>query len=422
MRHFLFLQGMPCDFFRAVADELQGQGHRASRINLCFADWLFWHDSRATSYRGRLADWEGFLRGFISRQAVTDIVLLGEQRKYHRQAVALALQMGVRVMATDFGYFRPDWITLEPNGMGGSSTMPRDPAVILAQARDLPAVDFTPMFHDSDWRMSAGDLVGSLGNVLLKPLYPFYQQSIERPHPLAYFPAMGWALLRKSRAARNAQRSYQQLREAGRPFFVFPLQLDHDFQIRAYSPYKGMGEALDEVLASFAEHAPADCDLLVKTHPWDPGLIHWKRWIARSASRLGIAGRVHYLEGGSLDDMMRDARGVVTVNSTSGLRALQLGRPVQVLGQAVYHVHGLTHASGLHAFWADPPLPDAALLDAFIRLLVARTQLRGVFFHPEGQRTALAGFVQRLQSCPGQYSAAHGILRDGPAMVQQKKF
>lgn len=396
MRHFLFLQGMPCDFFRVVADELQRQGHRASRINLCFADWLFWHDDRATSFRGRLADWEGFLRDFIVRQAVTDIVLLGEQRKYHRQAVALARQMGVRVMATDFGYFRPDWITLEPNGMGAESTMPRDPAEILAQARDLPAVDFTPVFKDSDWRMSVGDLAGSLGNVLFKLLYPFYQQSIERPHALVYFPAMGRALLRKSRAAREAKRTYQQLRQTGRPFFVFPLQLDHDFQIRAYSPYKGMGEALDEVLASFAAHAPTGCDLLIKTHPWDPGLIDWKHWIARSAGRLGIAGRVHYLDGGSLDDMMRDACGVVTVNSTSGLRALQLGRPVQVLGRAVYEVQGLTHASSLQAFWTDPPQPDAPLLDAFIRLLVDRTQLRGVFFHPQGKRAAVAGVVRRL--------------------------
>lgn len=95
---------------------------------------------------------------------------------------------------------------------------------------------------------------------------------------------------------------------------------------------------------------------------------------------------------------MRDACGVVTVNSTSGLRALQLGRPVQVLGQAVYDVPGLTHASCLHAFWAEPPQPNYALLDAFIRLLVARTQLRGVFFHPEGKRVAVAGVVDRLNA------------------------
>ncbi|MEG1655000.1 MAG: hypothetical protein RR390_16080, partial [Hafnia sp.] len=219
---------------------------------------------------------------------------------------------------------------------------------------------------------------------------------VERPHSLIYFPAMIMALLRKSWSSRRMEKLYQYVSDRGRPFFVFPLQLDHDFQIRAYSPYKGMGVALDEVLESFAQHAPLTNDLLIKTHPWDPGLINWKRWIQRRADQLGISGRVHYIDGGSLDDMMISARGVVTVNSTSGLRALQLHRPVQVLGSAVYDIHGLTNASGLHEFWRAPQPPNLQLLNAFIKLLVDKTQLRGVFFHPEGKRAAVTGFVSRL--------------------------
>lgn len=396
MRHFLFLQGMPCDFFRTVGDLLQQHGHRVSRINFCFADWLFWHDARATNYRGSLAAWPDFLREFIRHSAVTDIVLLGEQRQYHKQAVALAREIGVRVMATDFGYFRPDWITLEPNGMGAESSMPRDAATIMAQATGLEPVDFSPMFKDSDWRMSAGDLAGSIGNVLFRAFYPLYCSSIERPHALVYFPAMGVALLRRALTRRAVQHSCEQLLDSGKPFFVFPLQLDHDFQIRAYSPYAGMAEALDEVLASFAAHAPPDCNLLVKVHPWDPGLISWKRRIALATSRLGLCGRVHYIDGGNLDDLVANSLGVVTVNSTSGLRALQMGKPVKVLGKAVYDVTELTQAGSLDAFWRQPCPPQPDLADAFIRLLVARTQLRGVFFHPMGKQSAVAGFVKRL--------------------------
>lgn len=396
MRHFLFLQGMPCDFFRGVGDQLEQCGHRVSRINFCFADWLFWHDARAIDFRGRLVDWEEFLRNLIYERRVTDIVLLGEQRKYHKQAVALARSLGVRIMATDFGYFRPDWITLEPNGMGGESTMPKDPLVIQNQARDLGLVDFSPMFKDSDWRMSLGDLVGSVGNLIFKVFHPFYQNSTERPHSLVYFPAMGISLLKKTWQEKRVAKNYRNLRSGGRPFFVFPLQLDHDFQIRAYSPYEGMVDALEEVIASFAQHAPQGYDLIIKVHPWDPGLIDWDRVISKRAAFFGIAGRVHCLNGGSLDEMISDASGVVTVNSTSGLRALQLGRPVKVLGSAVYDVVGLTYAGCLHNFWTDPQLPNLTLMDAFVKLLVARTQLRGVFFHPEGKRFAIAGFVKRL--------------------------
>ncbi len=396
MRHFVFLQGMPCSFYRSVGEALERQGQRVSRINLSFGDWLYWHGKNAVNYRGRRKSWPDFLKSYIVDCGVTDLVLLGEQRKYHKEAVLLARDLGVRVMATDFGYFRPDWITLEPNGMGGNSTMPKNPEDIIFLARKMSPIDFTQKYQDSGWRMSVGDFVASFGDVLLSAFFPHYEMSVERPHPLVYFPAMGQSLLLAKFRAKKATEMLCDLQKNRSPYFVFPLQLDHDFQIRAYSPYPGMTAAVDEVLASFANHAPKNFDLWIKVHPWDPGLINWKAHIQQTARRWGIQDRVHYLEGGDLDGMMANAAGVVTVNSTSGLKALQLGRPVQVLGQAVYDVQGLTHGGGLNAFWTEGAAPDPQLLDAFVKLLVHRTQIRGVFFHPEGRRVAVEQFVQRL--------------------------
>ena len=396
MRHFVFLQGMPCSFYRSVGEALERQGQRVSRINLSFGDWLYWHGKNAVNYRGRRKSWPDFLKSYIVDCGVTDLVLLGEQRKYHKEAVLLARDLGVRVMATDFGYFRPDWITLEPNGMGGNSTMPKNPEDIIFLARKMSPIDFTQKYQDSGWRMSVGDFVASFGDVLLSAFFPHYEMSVERPHPLVYFPAMGQSLLLAKFRAKKATEMLCDLQKNRSPYFVFPLQLDHDFQIRAYSPYPGMTAAVDEVLASFANHAPKNFDLWIKVHPWDPGLINWKAHIQQTARRWGIQDRVHYLEGGDLDGMMANAAGVVTVNSTSGLKALQLGRPVQVLGQAVYDVQGLTHGGGLTAFWTEGAAPDPQLLDAFVKLLVHRTQIRGVFFHPEGRRVAVEQFVQRL--------------------------
>lgn len=396
VRHFLFLQGMPCDFFKCVGNELEERGHKVSRINLSFADWLFWHDGRAINFRGKRSDWPEFLKKFLQKHSVTDIVLLGEQRKYHKEAVALAQLSGVRIMATDFGYFRPDWITLEPNGMGGESRMPKDAAGIVAQTRNLPSVDFTPQFQDSSWRMSVGDFVGSFGDVIFGFFYPHYIRSVERPHPLIYFPAMGLALLRRKWRAKSVDGIHRKLHDRKYPYFVFPLQLDFDFQIRAYSPYSGMGEAIDQVLISFARYAPQGFDLWIKAHPWDPGLINWKERIRVVAVQWGIESRIHYFDGGNLDEMMNNASGVVTVNSTSGLKALQLGRPVQVLGSAVYDVAGLTYSEGLDKFWSQRLLPDMALLDSFIKLLVHHSQIRGVFFHPKAKRVVVKRYVDRL--------------------------
>ena len=66
-------------------------------------------------------------------------MLLGEQRPYHRAAIAAAQARGIAVTVTDFGYLRPDWIMLERDGMGAESRFPRDPAAILRAGRGLPA-------------------------------------------------------------------------------------------------------------------------------------------------------------------------------------------------------------------------------------------------------------------------------------------
>ncbi|ACX96315.1 capsule biosynthesis protein [Halothiobacillus neapolitanus] len=395
-RHFVFLQGMPSAFFRLVGDALEKSSHRVSRINFCAGDWLFWHDRRALSYRGTLADWPNFFGQWLHDAHATDVVLLGEQRKYHREAVQVAKAAGVRVWATDFGYLRPDWITLEANGLGGNSTMPRDLAEIERLAANLPPVDFQRKYHDSSWRMSLGDLAASFATVFFSVFYPRYQQSDARPHPLIYFPAMGLSLLVKAWQQKPALRLFAHINRRGRAYFVFPLQLNHDFQIQAYSPFAGMGDAISLVLASFARHAPIECDLLIKSHPWDPGLHNWNKQIQKEARQLGIAERVFYFNGGDLNAMMRKARGVVTVNSTSGLQALQMGRAVKVLGACVYDVPELVDTQSLDDFWQNPTPPDATQLADFIRLLVQQTQIRGVFFGRADGSPSVINFAQRL--------------------------
>ena len=83
-----------------------------------------------------------------------------------------------------------------------------------------------------------------------------------------------------------------------------------------------MHVAVDYVLESFAHFAPAEAILLVKEHPLDSGYCNWRRHVARVARRLGVADRVHHIDGGELDELASAAVGMVCVNSTSGTLAL----------------------------------------------------------------------------------------------------
>jgi hypothetical protein len=107
-RAFLFLQGPITPYFAEVAAGLRALGHATHRINLCLGDRMFWRGPGAVDFRGRPAEWPGFVARFLDAHAITDLVLLGEQRPWHRAAIAAARARGVAVTVTDYGYLRPD--------------------------------------------------------------------------------------------------------------------------------------------------------------------------------------------------------------------------------------------------------------------------------------------------------------------------
>lgn len=393
-RSFLFLQGPISPFFQEVAQGLLARGHAVHRINLSLGDRLFWRGLPATHYVGTLQDWPAFIAAYLRREGISDVLLLGEQRAYHRAAIAAANALGVAVTVTDFGYFRPDWITLERDAMAGGSRFPRDPATILRLAEGLPPADLAPLFTDSFPRQAAQDVLYHLATLLPWP-YRHYR-SHQLHHPVATYAGILRRLVRRRAERREGAAALAAIGDA--PFWLFAMQMETDFSIRAYSRYSTLDEPMAETLDSFARSAPPDAHMILKVHPLDPCLKRWDRRIALLAEDVGLTGRVHVAHHGPLDEMLLRARGTVTVNSTVGMKAIELGRPIRALGSAVWDVPGLSHQGDLDGFWTEGAPPDPALRAAFLAALQATTQLRGVFYGPEGRRHAVDGTVARLDA------------------------
>jgi capsular polysaccharide export protein len=406
---FLFLQGPISPFFTNIGNGLALLGHAVHCINLSFGDQLFWRRPGATNYRGSLQNWPSFIEIFLDQHHITDLVLLGEQRDYHKQAIAAAKTRGIHVTVTDFGYLRPDWITLERDGMSGSSLFPRDPAVIKSLADRLPEADLSRKFHDSFLRMAIWDVVYHIANVLFMWLFPRYRTHKMQPLPLIYL-GTGWRMLKEKLQRKRTQREIAALNENCPRYYVHPLQLAYDFQLRAYSNYPDQGDSIREVVTSFATNAPPDTHLIIKVHPMDTGLRDWRKLIRKIVATQGVADRVHYLEGGNLDQLCDTALGMVTINSTSGLRALQLDCPVKTLGQAIFDVPGLTFQGTLDAFWSEKALPEKPLRDAFVKLMASSIQIRGVFYSQPGLDAGVSAAVNRLHNV--QVNTAWGVHQE----------
>jgi len=391
-RVFLFLQGPPGPFFLDLGRELVRRGMPIHRINLNGGDRRDWHDE-SIDYRGRFADWPMFFDRFVRNHRITDLVLYGDCRPMHMAALRLARLRGIRIHVFEEGYIRPDWMTLERDGVNGHSTLPRDPETILEAASKLPPIPSLPSITASFGRR-ARDSYWYYHHVVTGRLrFPFYQS-----HRQGWIigEGLGWA--RKfARAGRTAKHAEEVLAKiAGQKYFLFPLQLTGDYQIRAHSPFGSMRIAADYVLDSFAQFAPPDSLLLVKEHPLDCGFYSWGAYVRKRAAELGLTGRIMHIDGGDLQLLAKDAMGMVCVNSTSGTLALQAGTPVMVLGDAVYDIPGVTHHGALDQFWSEPQAPDADIYAAFKKILHARCLVRGGLASASAMAILLENSIERL--------------------------
>jgi len=391
-----FLQGPPGYFLWRLSRELNRRGARTLRINLCAGDRLNW-PGPSTQYRWRIEDWGAFIERFLLDANVTHLFLLGEQRAYHRIAIEAAHKLGITVIVTDLGYLRPDWLTLELDGMSGNSRFPKDPQVIQALARGLPSPDAQPRYQNSFTAEAVAEVSLNLANTAFGFLYPHYRTHLPGS-PLLTIIGIGLHMLKSRIGSRRQLAKLQDLSLSGRPYFVFPLQVEHDFQIRAYSPYPSIGDAIAEVMTSFARHASPDSLLVIKEHPGEIAWMNWRRHCLHLADQLGIRQRIVHLDGGPLDALLAHAQGVVTINSTTGLQTLQLGRPLKVLGQAVFNVEGLVCSGSLDQFWTGPIPPYGRLCRDLVRLLAATTQVRGGYHSSAGSRAAIQAFAERIVS------------------------
>jgi len=391
----LFLQGPPSGFARELGDELARAGHYVRRVNFCTGDWISWHDKRTLNFRGRKEDWEAYIAQLILREQITDIVYFADRLPYHRIAAKVARKHGIRAISYEFGYLRPDWIVVEQGGQSIYSHFPNDLKLIKRLAKDLPVPEMKLEYPFSLLTESVNEVVFNLSNYFLWFFYPhydcdkFYNPILEY---LSYIRRFAKGFFRQA----SAEKLIKQLASEELPYFVIPLQMQNDYQLRGNSSYQDFRTGVDQILRSFLDHSQDNSKLIFKKHPLDNGLENWGKYVAARSAALGLSNRVFFVDGGDLDVLLKNARGTITVNSTSGIQALRLGSPVKVLGVSVYDIAGLTHQGSLNGFWKSPKKPAINDVQALVKLLAAGIHVKGNFYSRAGKEEAVNKFAARL--------------------------
>ncbi|MBC5785610.1 capsular biosynthesis protein [Ramlibacter sp. USB13] len=385
-RDVLLLQGPVGPFFDRLARWLERRATRVTRIVLQGGDR---HDARAghvVPYEGAPGEWASFLREFLRTRRPDCIVLFGQSRGYHQEALRLAAELGIPAVVLEEGYFRPGYVTMELGGVNSHSRTLETHA--WAPTGGMPPGGLAP--DDTRWHFAQTAWHAALHYAALRlhqgafPLYEHHRDANPWRYARYWLRSWGVKLLRHGRDARCAR----SLQRGPAPYFFVPLQHDGDSQIRHHSGYARNAEFVLEVMHSFAEHAEPGTLLVFKQHPQSRGAAGHGALIRRVANELGIGERVRYLVEGDTRDLCRGARGVVVINSTVGLQALESGTPLVVMGEALYRLPSLTHGGTLHSFWRDGAPPDPEAAAAFLQQLKNLTQMPASIY--AGRRQDLA--------------------------------
>jgi len=206
-----------------------------------------------------------------------------------------------------------------------------------------------------------------------RPQFPHYQHH-RNDDP--YFYARYWvgSWFRKGWHRAGDRRFQRWLIDAEQTYYFVPLQLEGDSQITQHSPFSSNLEFILRVMHSFAARAPAGTRLVFRQHPHARGGPGHKAFILGLAEALKIGHRVHHMTEGDTPDIAQHSLGVVVINSTVGLQALERGVPVIALGESLYRRPQLTFTGELDDFWVHRRKPDAQQTASFLAQLKNLTQ------------------------------------------------
>ncbi|QYF86496.1 capsular biosynthesis protein [Brevundimonas sp. PAMC22021] len=388
-RRFLIVTAPFGGFGRILARSLEARGAMVRRMIFNAADAASWRRPGGVVYKPGPEAWTADLAGVA--HDFTDLIVFGEGGPYNRAVLSQAETLRAHVWVLENGYFRPDWITVERNGVNGSSGLPRFRQAYAAAPPVLaPPRPVGRILPHHVANISLYHIAEALGSAAFPNFVVHYPHS-----PLKQ--CVGHVRRYLGLAFRPPQtRDAQQIAARG-PFFIACLQREGDMQLLRYSRYADNTAFLAATLDSFARRAPADCRLVVKNHPLDPGVVSLRRITQRLAGERGLADRVDFIDGGHLNELCRASRGMVVNNSSAALSALGFHTPVKVLGDAFFDFEGLTDQQPLDGFWTSPTPPDEALFTRFRAHVIAASQINGNYHEPRTQPLAAEGLADMFE-------------------------
>jgi capsular polysaccharide export protein len=367
-KRIITLQGPIGPFFDRLSSALPNTGAQIWRVLFNGGDDQQTKLGHKIAFRGSVDEWPAAFLALVENHKIDCVLLFGQYRIYHQLALKVCTDKNIPVIICEEGYFRPGYVTLEIGGVNVDST------TLEKYIQNAGAPPIQPIVtRNHFFKMVLHACQYYLNTCWHKNKFPHY---VHHRHLDLIKYSVFWinSWLRKHwRSKRDFDRQLELLRDHSKAYFFVPLQLDIDSQVTVHGPVGGVTVFIEDVLSSFAKHAPQNVRLVFKQHPHARADRKHEHRIFKISKELGISDRVELLIEGDTPLLAEHARGVVVINSTVGLQTLERGSPLKVIGRAMYS--HLSQQVPLDEFWKSPISQDPQAVNRYLFQLKCLTQI-----------------------------------------------
>lgn len=396
----VLLQGPVGPFFSKLRKSLDASGYDVWQVSLNAGDALFaGRGGKCIRYKDGERGWERWFRELLIEGRFEHVILFGSDRPAHSAARRVASSLGVNIVSLEEGYIRPGAITVEEGGNNRLSPI----------SGRLPPPDFRPAIAEA-----APEIRGSFPSMCVYGA-TYYAAAVifSASFQAEMFHRQVWLHKEAIRWTRNLYRRVvtqsknvsiieRLLEHHVGQYFIVPLQVSQDTQLKAAARGWNNGRLIRETLQSFAAKAPGHMRLVFKIHPLERGCDQDRLLIQEMAKKFGVSSRIDLIDVGSIGHLTRHSAGMITINSTSGLSAIFHGVPLLVIGDALYANPKLaTCARGFpdfEAFWKGGHVAGVALRHRYIAWVREMCLRPGDFYTSEGMEAACRAVLEAVNS------------------------
>ena len=375
----LFLVGPIGTFFARLSNYFEDNNVKTYKISFPLYEYGF-PQSKIIKYEQDINGFKSFLRETIFNYEIKHIFMYGNVLIPHKKALDLVRELKlegkyINTHIFELGYLRPNFVTLEDEGINFNSSLIKSREFYLKQ--EPYSVLPLPKKHArlrirKIWK----------GITFINHSFKNYK-IVEKEHKLQPKPIYIWYQIKGFFLKYFYFFTEYKLKNyfLRKKYFLVILQVSTDSQLTEGSDFKDNKKFIYKVIKDFSEAKRNDLNLVFKHHPRDRGYTNYHDQIEKISKEFGVDNNVFYIHDYYLSKLFKNpnCKGTVLINSTVGYQSLYHSIPVKSLGITPYNIKGLSHQEDLVSFFKNPSPVEKLLFIKFYKYILENSQINGNF-------------------------------------------